>query len=260
MSESGKAVLAVGFIGFAIASLFCWMLADGNPDWAWAIGLPLAALGCLAWLLWGHFRKDRAPDFLRQSFGRYFERDGFCFAITCSTEGIRAFLDLYYQNRYSRPSQARVVVRPSRGFWLNRPEGGVVGVDIACDGGAFGVIRVPWGIPESFQGKTASMDVAAAVRYPQGKGRMLRFQDGLNVGKTSLSGWTVALTVAGLLGGKIVMSKPAQVRLAFPAVAATEPAGDAPILHEVLWRPDDPDVLPSQAPDHPSTRLSQGGV
>jgi hypothetical protein len=31
---------------------------------------------------------------------------------------------------------------------------------------------------------------------------LLRFRDGLNVGKASFDGWSVDLTVASLLGGK----------------------------------------------------------
>src|SRR4051794_21970080 len=109
MSESGKSLLAVGFIGFTIASLICWFAAapGATPGWALLVGLPLAAPACLGLLLWALFRKDRAPDFLRQRFGAYFERSGFCFAVTCASEGVLAFLDLYYQNRYERPCQAR---------------------------------------------------------------------------------------------------------------------------------------------------------
>jgi hypothetical protein len=241
MGESAKALLALGLIAFAIAAAVSWVEISASPAVVWALrlGFPLAAFACLATLLWAHFRKDRAPDFLKQHVGQYFERDGFCFHVACTTEGSIALLTLYFQNRYERPCDARVVVQPSRGFWMNRPIGGVVAVDFCCDGGAFGVTRVPWGIPHEYQGKTGSFDVAAAVRYREGRGGMLRFRDGLAVGKTSLDGWQVTLTVAGLLAGKVVMNKPAKFKLSFPAAVSTEARPEWPVTTETLWRPGD---------------------
>jgi hypothetical protein len=241
MGESGKALLALGFMTFALAGAVLWVEIPASPAVTWSarLGCPVAAFICLGILLWAHFRKDRAPDFLKQQFGQSFEQSGFCFHIACTTEGSIALLTLYFQNRYERECDARVVVTPSRGFWLNRPSGGTVAVDLICQGGAFGVTRVPWGIPHQYQGKTGSFDVAAAVRYPEGRGRMLRFRDGLAVGKTTLDGWQVTLTVAGLLAGKVVMQKPAKFKMTFPAAVSTEARDDWPVTTETLWRPGD---------------------
>ena len=154
-----------------------------------------------------------------------------------------------------------MVVQPSRGFWLNRPLGGQAVVDVLCEGGALGVTRLPWGIPEEYQGKIGSLDIAAAVRYPQGKGRMLRFRDGMQVGKASLDGWHVALTVAGLLSGKIVMSRPAQLKMSFPESVDPAVRDENPILTQTLWRPgdDEPQSYPT-GEEFRATKITKGEI
>ena len=47
--------------------------------------------------------------------------------------------------------------------------------------GIFGVGHFPVAIPAKFQGETLRLQATASVRYPEGKGEMLRFRNGVPV-------------------------------------------------------------------------------
>ncbi len=237
MGESAKAVVALVMIVGMFGSALSWMMDDSTLGAR--LGFPAAALGSLGVLIWSLTRKDRAPDLLRGVTRPYFERDGFCFAIVPATTDRSARLDIYYQNRYERPCRAQVVLNPSQQFFLNRRPVGSFRVEVECEGGAFGVISMPWGIPAPFQGQIQSFDVAAHVEYPGRRGRLLRYQDGLHVGKARKTVWSGVLTVAAATGGMIVLSKPALVKLRLPSDVDESVPEDAPLINQTLWRPGD---------------------
>jgi hypothetical protein len=96
---------------------------------------------------------------------------------------------------------------------------------------------VPWAVPDKFQGKTQALDVAANVRYPEGKGKMVRYRGGVQVGKASTDAWKVALTVAAAMAGHITVTSPAKVKLPLPRNVFETVPDDAPIVTEILWQP-----------------------
>jgi hypothetical protein len=239
MGESGKAVLALILIVGLFGTPFAWM-AD-TVDWPSRIGFPAAGLAAAAILAWAMMRKDKAPDLLRAKVGSYWERDGFCFAIQPAVTDRSARLDVYFQNRYERPCRARVILQPSQQFFLNRRPVGSFTVEFECDGGAFGVLSLPWGVPGPFQGREQRFDVAASVEYPDGRGSMLRYRDGMRVGKASPSPWMGIACVAAAAGGLIVLpGKPAWWKGRLPAGVDETVPDDAPIICQTLWRPGDP--------------------
>ena len=73
MGESAKATIALVMIVCLIGSAFA--LFDEPQNWHWAarIGFPFGAVLSVGILLWSMRRRDRAPDFLGQVAGRYFE-------------------------------------------------------------------------------------------------------------------------------------------------------------------------------------------
>lgn len=237
MGESTKSVLALLMIIGMIGGVLAWM-SDGAP-WPALAGFPALAIGSLGALLWSLKRKDTYPDFLKRSCGRYFERNGFCFAISPRVVEDQIWFDVYFQNRYERPCRAQVVARPSEGFFLNRRKIEALSVEIECEGAAFGVAHVPWGVPARYQGKTQDFDVLAHVVYPSRRGRMVRYSDGLRVGTANRAwGWGL-LSLLGALGGTIVFKKPAKLKLTLPSgVAETVPEGPR-IQIATLWRPED---------------------
>jgi hypothetical protein len=248
MGESTKAVSAFVMILASMAVAVAWTV--DRPDgvtWAFRIASPAVALLALGLILKLHFRKDLAPDYLRPIAGTYYNRDGFCFTVTLSVADGVAYLDAYFQNQRDAPSRGRIALRPGRGFWMGRAEISVIAYDIECAPGAFGVARVALPIPKPLQGKRQSFEVGASVKYPQGKGRLLRFHDGMHLRANSDFGdaFRTAVTVAGAMGGAIVLSSPAKVKLTLPAdIAETIPADAAPIV-KTLWKLGDPPLVVS---------------
>jgi hypothetical protein len=114
-----------------------------------------------------------------------------------------------------------------------------VGVDLRCEGGAFGVASAPIGIPAKFQGRKTRFDVAAATSYPGGRGALLRFKNGLRVGKadTSNLGSTV-LTASLLLIGHVHYHRPARITFNLPQGVVEEAPPIEPTV-EALWQPGD---------------------
>jgi hypothetical protein len=84
MNQSIKSVLALVILICLGTSIFGWATpgiagVPGSQFWLRASGVLL--LPAIALLVWADFRRDLAPDFLRQRVKHYFDRDGFCFAV-----------------------------------------------------------------------------------------------------------------------------------------------------------------------------------
>lgn len=223
--------------------------AEGIPEskllWAGRIGLPVAGGLLLCFIVWASsLRKDRVPDYLRQQFGRPFEQDGFCFGIGCVSHDHGVSLEIYFQSRYSGRSRARVAIRQSRTRVFGRPVLPGLFVDIDCPGAAFGVTRVPWAVPQEFQGKRQSFDVAAGVYYPEGCGRLLRFRQGLPVGEAAMDDWSTALSVATALTGNVILYQPAKIEISIPKDVREHHDDEVAITTTILWKPGDPEPRP----------------
>ena len=248
MRESVKAVLALLVIVCVLLSILAWSSAWSNvPERMWFLRVlsPLLGLGALVLLCRMQWRKDKVPDFLRQHTRSFFERDGLCFAIEAEVEDDTCIVQILFQNRYERPCEASIALRPASGFFLTRKKIKALAADVQCVPAAFGVVRVPLPVPEKYQGRKVSFDVGASVSYPQGRGRILRFKDGTRVGKASFSSpGGAALTLAGMFAGQVVMSRPASVKLALPVGVRQELPDDTPVQVETFWQLGDP------LPDH----------
>ena len=240
MSESVKSVCALVFAVALIGGILAWLLDQPGPTmWAFRIGCPVVALAALAVILGLQGRKDLAPDYLHRQVGGYFNRDGFCFGFgTVEKRGI-CVLEAYFQNQMDQPSVGRIALRPAKGFWLSRAPIESITFEISCEPGAFGVVRMPLPVPEKLQGKTQSFEVGASVKYPSGKGRKVRFRDGIFLRTNSKFGnkFGTALTVAGAAGGMIVLNSPATVKLRLPDdVAETLPENLPASKVKTLWK------------------------
>jgi hypothetical protein len=242
-SVSIKAVCALVIIVAAIAAPVAWLLDHPTGvTWAIRIGAPVLALFAVAVILKLNARADLAPDYLRQYCRTFFNRDGFCFSIAISAIDRIAFMEAYFQNQYDKPSIGRIAVRPARGFWMGRANIEWITYEIECAPGAFGVARIAIPIPRNLQGKRQTFEIGASVKYPAGKGRRLRFDDGVFLRTDATFGDTfaTALTIAGAAGGAIVFTKPAIANINVPTeVAETLPAVFEPQL-EVIWKLGDP--------------------
>ncbi len=243
MGESTKAVCALLMIVGVIAATLAWPM--DRPDattWGFRIGGPIVAILALGVILKLHFRGDLEHDYLRPLTGTYFNRDGFCFAfVVTAIDGI-AFMDAYFQTQYDRPSLGRIAMRPARGFFMTRAKIDFISFEIECPPGGFGFARIAIPIPEKLQGKRQSFEVGASVRYPEGKGRRIRFHDGVFLHSNTNFGnsFGTALTVAGAATGSIVLSNPATATIDLP-IGVTEGVPDYLVSEtKTLWQLGDP--------------------
>ena len=249
MSESAQAVFGLVVIVGMMGSVFAYPTDRGS--WAPFVATVSITIGSLGILLWSLFRRDKAPDHLKSLPGGLFERDGFCFKLMTRPKKGRCYVDLYFQSRYDRPSHAMVVLQPSRGFFLARPDLSTMTIEVDCPAGGHGVTSVPWSVGKKFQGKAQSLDVAADVFYPGGKGAMIRYRGGVQVGTAGFDTWNAVLTVAGAMGGMIVLKTKAKATLGLPTDVEESVADDLSITTTILWNLGD-------APDHPPIKQRSG--
>jgi hypothetical protein len=203
---------------------------------------PVFAVLAIATFLKLHFRADEMPDYLRREIGTYFNRGGLCFNFRATAiEGV-CYLDVHFQNQTDAPCLGRIALRPARGFFLGRAKMDTILVEVSCDPAAYGVARVPIPIPANLQGKRHSFEVGASVDYPQGKGRLLRFHDGIALRANSRFGnaFGTTLMVAGAMTGQIVIASPATVTLDLPANVAEQVSDGQNPEVKTLWRLGDP--------------------
>jgi len=254
MGQSTKAVLQLLLIVLGLATLLIWQIPP-HPNaavWGARVGCTLGFVGVI-WLLWRVSRRREAlPDLLGKAAGSYFERDGFCFAFAPVVAQGQCWMQVFFQNRYERPCRGRFVLKPpARNFSLGRWPLPTVDVEVDCDGAAFGVHRQPWPIPTTLQGKLAKCEVAGAVRYPAGRGRLMRYREGMRTGTPGGDVGRAVATLGMAAVGGLYISRPANVKIRLPtgAAAAAEP-GTEPVT-QILWRPDVPTggfpVLPVEA-------------
>jgi hypothetical protein len=241
MNNNKKVLLAALLLFSCVTAAIAWV--DPKPSftvwqlrgWSTAISLLSVAL-----LVWAMRRPDRAPDFLRQLGMPAFEMKGLRFSIVPDQIEDRWRLNVFFQNRYDRPCRGHVVVRTSKGFWMNRPDARTFVFAVDCEGGGFARAAMEVGVPVALQGQKQSFDVAAKIEYPNGRGRMLRFRDGLAVGKAGGDAFRIGLTVAAAATGSIVLSKPAQFKIVFPR-GVRDVIETSEVTYESLWRPGDAD-------------------
>ncbi len=243
MNESIKAILGVIIAGCVLFGIIAWMPFDVEQGsfMAWSRVLcPLLAVICLVPLIWAQTRKNKAPDFLAHVSSRYFERDGLCFAITPHVEDSECSMHIFYQNRYSKPCFAQILIRSSSSLFNGRADLSDIRLGISCGPGDFGCSSIPWAIPKNLQGREVSLSLYAGVRYPDGRGTMLRYRDGLRVGSVGTDLWREGLQIAGAMTGALVISRPARIKVKLP-IGVNE-VTDKEILADkkILWSIGDP--------------------
>jgi hypothetical protein len=243
MGESTKAVCALLMVVGVIAAALAWT-AD-RPDattLGFRVGGPVTAILALGMILKLHLRADLEHDYLRPLTGTYFNRDGFCFAFVVTAIDGLAFMDAYFQTQYDRPSLGRIALRPARGFFMTRAKIDSITFEIQCPPAGFGFARIAIPIPEKLQGKRQSFEVGASVRYPEGKGRRIRFHDGVFLRSNTNFGnsFGTALTVAGAATGSIVLSKPATATIDLPIGVTEDIPGNLVSKTKTLWQLGEP--------------------
>ncbi len=168
MNESIKATLGVIIAACALAGIVAWLPGPTNEistvTWWFRIGCPILGVVCLAPLIWAQTRKDKAPNFLSRITPRYFERDGFCFALVPQVTNGKCSMQIYFQDRYDQPCSAQILIRASSGLFSGRPDLSDMTLGLTCGPAEFGCSTIPWTIPENLQGKTVALSLYAGVK------------------------------------------------------------------------------------------------
>jgi len=240
MNESIKAVLAVVVAACALTVFITgigWMVG-GMTSTSWSIlsGGLLLGLLCTGVLVWAQTRKDKAPDFLRQVAGQYFERDGFCFTVVPQVKDGRCFMAVFFQNRYSGPAVAQILIRASSSLSGKTPDLADIALGVACGPGAFGCSTIPWPVPSQLQGKKVSLSLYAGVKYLNGRGQLLRYRDGLRVGSVNTDFWREGLQIVGAIAGSLVISRPAKLEMILPTGVVESRSERLVADTKILWK------------------------
>ena len=249
-------LIAAGSITAALA----W-IADHPNEFTWTFRIvgPLVAVAGLIGFLLVHFRRDQTPDYLYRACGKYFDRGGLCFSFITSIVDEICFLNLFFQNRYDQPCGGRVLLRPAKGLFGNRNVEAIL-FEIQCDAAAFGVTRLALPIPESIQGKRQAFEVGASVEYPNGRGRMVRFRDGIVIRDNTdfRKTFRTAATVLLATHGHLLLFKPAKFTMSLPLnVAESVPEVLVPET-EIFWKLGDPPFETSALDDGVDSSAATG--
>lgn len=237
MRESIKAFCGLVMIVGLFMAVLVW--TDDRPNsttWILRWCSLLLMVAPLALLIKLHFKRDIAPDLLKQQVGDYFNCGGFCFAFSSSGGLSPPQLHAWFQNQYERPCTARITLTPARQFWMNRPAIEEIAIPVSCAGGVYGVASVPLLSNDEVAGKKIWFEVSAEVGYPGRRGRRLRFHDGMQVGLSRIS----YLTALAPLAGVLVWYKPAKFAMEMPPAVPHDPSASCAPTVEIHWTPSVP--------------------
>ncbi|MCA9235478.1 MAG: hypothetical protein KDA44_08390 [Planctomycetales bacterium] len=238
MHESLKAIAVLAFMVAATVAAVFWLDSDPRASQAVKWISTGIAVGSLALFLKLTFRKDRAPDYLSRYANPYFNRGGFTFSIDIVANAGIAYLRVLYQNQFAGRCEGQVAIRAGQDFWMKRANIETICMDIDCGPGEFGMANMPLPISNKLQGQKQSFEVGASVRYPDGRGKQLRFADGLLLRTNSDFGnpFHSTLQAGYLLTGGIMLKRPAKVTTRLPSEVASEIPADVVGEVKVLWR------------------------
>jgi hypothetical protein len=243
MREALKVLSVVVLLFAAPAAAVAWF--DNRPNMIVHLmryGCPVLCVLAFAIFLKIHFRADEVPDYLRQQVGKYFNRDGFCFGIVPTAMNGVCNFEVYFQNQHENRCVGRIALRPARGFFLGRANMEWIILEVDCEPAAFGVARIAVPLPAKLQGRRQAFEIGASVEYPDGKGRRLRFGDGIILRANADFGdaFGKALRVAGALTGHIVHLGPATATINLPQGVAEDVTESTTPEIETMWRLGDP--------------------
>jgi hypothetical protein len=232
------------------ASAIAWVVPIGG-EMIWVLRT-FPILGIFAfgwkWLSSPGAIDDAIPDVLGERFGRYYEREGLCFAPQLTVEDGECWFNMFCQNRSAKRCTGSIYFVPMEGL-AKTGDHEVLPfyTDVEFEGGEVGVVSIPYPIRASWQGKIMVYDVAASVKYPHGRGAYVRAAQGIAVGEPTSELKEMLLTIGLLAFGKLRLSKGASCELNLPAGVSEIAADNQAMRTEVLWQM--PANASSVAPD-----------
>lgn len=221
MHETRNFVLVVSLIAAIIWVLVAWVFL--NPETGRLLTvqriLALALTAGLGLWLWYALKiEDRLPDHLRSVVGEfYYEADGLSFMPIVRVNGRQAELRIYYQNRFENPVEAIVHFRPPDDSFVVREGLRDIHFAFRANGGDFGMIHQPIGVPRHLQGEVISLQLAAATYYPRSHGARWRKKPGLPCGTMPVD-WSGSALKSGVHEGsnEMQLTNPVELHLTMP--------------------------------------------
>lgn len=240
MPRTLRTFLHLVFIAAVVVTPGVWVATPvSSVIWSFRFAAPILAI-IVGWVL---LRNATATETLHNHLhdiaSHYFERSGLCFRIQLeSIDGI-CHLAVYYQGRYSgtATTQILLVPRPATG----RNPFPNINVDLVCRNASFGVVRIPLPIATADQGRQVNCEVYADVAYLAGRGRKVRFQEGIPVTSITLQGryqFAIRLGVALPSPYRRYESLPTGTILKLPVFVAESLPANAVRTQQTLARPD----------------------
>jgi len=249
VNETRKVIIGFITVVMGFGAAFAWVTTPITTT-VWTVRIitgGIAATG-LGLLIWGAVRKDFAPDWIRSFGGTILERSGFQFLPIPTVVNENFCFRLWYQNRHENPCAVRVLLAPEKTFLLKTPKVGPVLCAFEIAPAGFGFVLIPVNAEPAFQGKKVSFRVHAHAKWPDGKGRLLRFRDGLNVGTLPGSSRDDLMRALALVSGNA--SSVTKYTVVVPSRVKEEPT--QPQSHQPLWQLGDPLITPVQILQHES--------
>ena len=220
MHETRNFVLVLVLIGSVVWAIVAWFLFGDSAaliQQQKIISLVLAAASSLM-LLYAFKVEDKLPDHLGEVVGDiYYDVDGLSFMPIVRVNNGMAELCVYYQNRFEETVEAIVHMHPPQDSFVIRPGMHDAHFAFRADGGDFGVIHQPIGVPAHLQGQVIDIQLAAASWYPRSHGLRLRKKPGIACG-SMLVDWGGAAFKTGVheVSGEIKLENPATIHLSMP--------------------------------------------
>ena len=150
--------------------------------------------------------------------------------------GEMAVMRVYYQNRYDRPCVGRFEMVVNATFTKRRKLKPVY-LELNVAGGEFGVVHVPYGVLEALWGKKANYALGLKVKYPNGKGNILRNERGKRMGKSARDySWVLALLLLPYWWILLLLSRSANMTLTLPGGVMEQVPATALPWQEMLNR------------------------
>ena len=121
--------------------------------------------------------------------------------------------------------------------WPDRIIGIVTRFTLLSTTFVIGITYFPYSVAMEYQGKAVSFELAAHTEYPGGRGRLLRFKDGLRVGTRHKSGADTALMLVSGLAGHLHYTSQARFRVQLPQGVSVSAPPPKEVISRTVWRP-----------------------
>ncbi|MCX5659567.1 MAG: hypothetical protein NTW19_07565 [Planctomycetota bacterium] len=186
---------------------------------------------------------DAVPDFLFETHQRPpFDAGGLALIVNIGEFHGCAFFEVCFQNRFAHPCHTVLTLTPPKPLF-RKPPLPPVRIVIDAEGGEYGAVGHPFGIPIPAQGKTYSFTINARTGYASGKGeQLLRYVHRKSLSAGSSSGLMTLFAILTITHGGIVhllAGSGVKLKISLPSNVSESVPGILYAKKTSLWTPAD---------------------